>query len=174
MLDEKRGPATVPLSPDELERAIGSETKAAGPTQALSPEALAHAIRDARATSLPPSAPAAPSPQQVPAPSPRGAWSEAFAETDRLIIERIEHLLAGGQLPEAVLRCAALVDKLLPTEAKDRSAAALLMGIEGHEWLRFQHAVQTARCGGHVSTRTALECFAFALSANARWIGSSC
>jgi hypothetical protein len=94
--------------------------------------------------------------------------SGAFAENDRAEVEAIERSLAAGDTREAVLQCAGVVARLLRVDGADQAAAALLVGVDGAEWIRFQSATRVARDGGSISPVIASECFAFLLTTASR------
>jgi hypothetical protein len=108
-----------------------------------------------------------PSASNVPVAS-EAALSDAFAEPDRPTVETIEACIAAGQTRDAILHSAALVDDVLAIGAQDRALAALLVGVSGPEWIRFQNSVAMARSGQSLSPQLAIECFAFALETSAR------
>jgi signal recognition particle receptor subunit beta len=114
---------------------------------------------------------------------PAGPWStvlsfaELWPERERETVRLAETGLAGGDLAGAVLACDQLVARCFASAAamagasdapRDPALVALLLGLEGARYLAFRAVVRAARQSAEISTREALECFAFAIEARRR------
>jgi signal recognition particle receptor subunit beta len=108
--------------------------------------------------------------------TPRGGVSFAplWSAVDRELCAEVEDAIASGQYAHAVLRCDALVSRLLAHAAdllgsaqgpRDPAVIPLLLGLDGRRYLSFRSLVLKARAGGEISGREALSAFAFAISA---------
>lgn len=111
---------------------------------------------------------------------PAGPWSsvlsfaELWPERERETVRLVETRLAGGELVGAVLACDQLVARCFASVAatagsndapRDPAIVALLLGLEGARYLAFRAVVRAARQSAEISSRQALECFAFAIEA---------
>ncbi|HSN99851.1 MAG TPA: GTPase domain-containing protein [Candidatus Nanopelagicales bacterium] len=93
---------------------------------------------------------------------------------ERELCVEVEDAIAGAQYARAVVRCDALLERVVEQAAdllgstqaaRDPAVIPLLLGLEGRRYLGFRSVVQKARAGGDVSAREALSAFAFAIHA---------
>jgi hypothetical protein len=95
----------------------------------------------------------------------RATSADAFHPRDQLDVEAAERALAEGDARGAVLACAAMAARLFRGGDVHAAVMALLLGVPGPAFLRFQSTVRAAREGGDVTLTMAMECFEFLLSA---------
>lgn len=93
---------------------------------------------------------------------------------ERELCVEVEDTIASGQYAHAVLRCDALLERLIEHAmdllgsaqgARDPAVIPLLLGLDGRRYLAFRSLVLKARSGGEVSAREALSAFGFAIGA---------
>lgn len=120
---------------------------------------------------------------EIPAPLPRpsalsGRPGVSFAllwpPGERELCAEVEDTIASGQYAHAVLRCDALLERLIEHAmdllgsaqgARDPAVIPLLLGLDGRRYLAFRSLVLKARSGGEISAREALSAFGFAVGA---------
>lgn len=111
-----------------------------------------------------------------PPPLPSGSLSfaELWPEDERNAVRHAEASLAAGDFVGAVLACDVLVARVLASGAslagaqeapRDPAVVVVLLGLEGPRYLAFRSAVRAARNRDALDSRTAMECFLFALEA---------
>jgi hypothetical protein len=102
------------------------------------------------------------------------SFAPLWSAVDRDLCAEVEDAIGSGQYAHAVLRCDALVSRLLAHAAdllgsaegaRDPAVIPLLLGLDGRRYLGFRSMVLKARSGGEISAREALGAFAFAISA---------
>ncbi len=112
----------------------------------------------------------APTSSLTPGFSMASLWSEGERESAR----RAEQLIAANDASGAVLACDLLLARMLASAAtlagsqdapRDPGLVCLLLGLDGRRYLAFRACVRAARVGEEITTRDALEAFAFVVEA---------
>jgi hypothetical protein len=97
-------------------------------------------------------------------------WGDGEREAAR----EVEEAIAAHDFASAVLVCDVLLTRVLASAAgiagnvdapRDPGVVALLLGLEGRRYLAFRAIVRAARLGEGVTTRDALDAYAFAIEA---------
>jgi mutual gliding-motility protein MglA len=118
---------------------------------------------------------------QVPTVAPTSSLTPGFSMTqlwgengERESARRAEQLIAANDSSGAVLACDLLLARMLASAAglagsqdapREPGLVCLLLGLDGRRYLSFRATVRAARSGEEITTRDALECFAFVLEA---------
>ncbi len=102
------------------------------------------------------------------------SFAPLWAEAEREAARDVEEAIAAHNAAGAVAACDVLVTRVLASAAslagnadapRDPGVVALLLGLEGRRYLSFRTAVRSARHGEGVTTREALDVYAFAIEA---------
>ncbi|MEO7110363.1 MAG: GTPase domain-containing protein [Polyangiaceae bacterium] len=182
---EQRSPA--PMRPPSNRGNYGTLPAGSAPTVAavqarsspIAPPPSARVEKEKERVAVP--APEKKISDQVPTVAPTSSLTPGFSMTqlwgengERESARRAEQLIAANDSSGAVLACDLLLARMLASAAglagsqdapREPGLVCLLLGLDGRRYLSFRATVRAARSGEEITTRDALECFAFVLEA---------